>query len=77
MAAPTGKAANRMEESILNGIQNLDTTDEVRKKIPVKASTIHRLLRLKLSRQEEQERCDPTEQTATARSSPRSGRHNA
>ena len=29
-------------------------------------STIHRLLRLKLSRQEEQERCDPTEQTATA-----------
>jgi exodeoxyribonuclease-5 len=29
-------------------------------------STIHRLLRLKLSRQEDQERCDPTEQTATA-----------
>jgi exodeoxyribonuclease-5 len=29
-------------------------------------STIHRLLRLKLSRQEEKESCEPTEQTATA-----------
>jgi exodeoxyribonuclease-5 len=29
-------------------------------------STIHRLLRLKLSRQEDKEQCDPTEQTATA-----------
>ncbi|NDD21995.1 MAG: damage-inducible protein, partial [Synechococcaceae bacterium WBA_3_309] len=29
-------------------------------------STIHRLLRLKLSRMEERESCEPTEQTATA-----------
>lgn len=44
MAAPTGKAAARMMESIASGLVRLDSSDSVRKAMPTTASTIHRLL---------------------------------
>ncbi|MBV7300033.1 exodeoxyribonuclease V subunit alpha [Enterovibrio paralichthyis] len=44
LVAPTGKAANRLTESIGNAVAALPVSDEVRGKIPVQASTIHRLL---------------------------------
>ena len=56
VAAPTHKAVGVLRQQLED--QGLRPTWY--------PSTIHRLLRLKLSRQEEQERCDPTEQTATA-----------
>jgi exodeoxyribonuclease V alpha subunit len=44
LAAPTGKAAARLEETLRMGLENLDCPDEVRTRLPVNASTIHRLL---------------------------------
>lgn len=43
LAAPTGKAAARMIESIRNGINQV-SSDSIRERIPVQAQTIHRLL---------------------------------
>ena len=56
VAAPTHKAVGVLRSALEN--QALRPTWY--------PSTIHRLLRLKLSRQEERESCEPTEQTATA-----------
>ena len=44
LAAPTGKAAQRMTESILLNLQNLNLAEEDKKKFPQDSSTIHRLL---------------------------------
>ncbi len=44
LAAPTGKAAARMMESIRQGIDNCMLDDHLRKRIPVQAETIHRML---------------------------------
>lgn len=44
LAAPTGKAAARMMESIRHGIDNCRLDDSLRKRIPTQAGTIHRLL---------------------------------
>ena len=44
LAAPTGKAARRIEESIQATLGLLDATPEIVARIPREASTIHRLL---------------------------------
>ncbi|MDY6973521.1 MAG: exodeoxyribonuclease V subunit alpha [Thermodesulfobacteriota bacterium] len=44
LAAPTGKAAVRLEEAISNNRHLLPVTDSIREAIATKASTIHRLL---------------------------------
>ena len=44
LAAPTGKAAARLQEAIKNSKAKLDCREEIRKLIPEEASTIHRLL---------------------------------
>jgi exodeoxyribonuclease V alpha subunit len=44
LAAPTGKAAARLEETVRAGIEKLSAPAEIKAKIPCKASTIHRLL---------------------------------
>lgn len=44
LAAPTGKAAQRLSESIRNAKQALDIPDEVKACIPEAAQTLHRLL---------------------------------
>ena len=44
LAAPTGKAAARVSESISKALEKLDTTDDIKHCIPKKASTLHRLL---------------------------------
>ncbi len=44
LTAPTGKAANRLTESILSGISRLNASDEIKQQIPKTVSTIHRLL---------------------------------
>lgn len=44
LAAPTGKAAARLSESLRVRVAELDITDDVRAAIPVTASTLHRLL---------------------------------
>ncbi|MGX9417070.1 exodeoxyribonuclease V subunit alpha [Vibrio sp. WJH972] len=44
LVAPTGKAAARLTESIGNAIGRLPIDSETKSQIPVKASTIHRLL---------------------------------
>jgi exodeoxyribonuclease V alpha subunit len=44
LAAPTGKAAARLEETIRMGLETLDCPEEVKRRVPVSASTIHRLL---------------------------------
>jgi len=46
LAAPTGKAAARMMESIQNGLDNNKIDDNIRTLLPTRASTIHRLLGL-------------------------------
>jgi exodeoxyribonuclease V alpha subunit len=46
LAAPTGKAADRMRESIVREKVNLNVSDDVKALIPEDASTIHRLLGL-------------------------------
>ena len=45
IAAPTGKAAARVRESIVNGIKNLDIHEHIISHIPGDAQTIHRLLK--------------------------------
>lgn len=46
LAAPTGKAAARMEEAVRNSVSDLDTTDEIRERLAsAEGLTIHRLLR--------------------------------
>ncbi|WP_145554110.1 exodeoxyribonuclease V subunit alpha [Yersinia bercovieri] len=44
LAAPTGKAAARLTESLGNAIRQLPLTDDERKLLPDQASTLHRLL---------------------------------
>ncbi|MCI3943626.1 exodeoxyribonuclease V subunit alpha [Pseudomonas syringae] len=44
LAAPTGKAAARLTESISQQVQSLDVSQEVRQKIPSEVTTVHRLL---------------------------------
>ena len=44
LAAPTGKAAARLQEAIKNSKEKLNCTEEIKKLIPEEASTIHRLL---------------------------------
>jgi exodeoxyribonuclease V alpha subunit len=44
LAAPTGKAAARLEETLRMGLEKLDCPKEVKARMPVNASTIHRLL---------------------------------
>ena len=44
LAAPTGKAATRLEESIADQLTHLPVNPETRGRIPRKASTLHRLL---------------------------------
>jgi exodeoxyribonuclease V alpha subunit len=44
LAAPTGKAAARVSESIGNALNQLDINDDIKQCIPKKASTLHRLL---------------------------------
>jgi exodeoxyribonuclease V alpha subunit len=44
LAAPTGKAAARMMDSIRQRIDQLDIDDSIKAAIPVEARTIHRLL---------------------------------
>lgn len=44
LAAPTGKAAMRLQESVAESMDGLDFPKEIVEKIPVGASTLHRLL---------------------------------
>lgn len=44
LAAPTGKAAARLESSIQEALQNLQTDDEIKEAMPVECRTIHQLL---------------------------------
>ncbi len=44
LAAPTGKAASRLQASMKNAKKSLDCPDDIREAIPVEAATIHRLL---------------------------------
>ena len=44
LAAPTGKAAARLSESIGKAVIELQVTDDVRQAIPIEVSTLHRLL---------------------------------
>jgi len=44
LAAPTGKAAARMQESIRLQMQDLDCDDAIKQQLDVPASTLHRLL---------------------------------
>jgi exodeoxyribonuclease V alpha subunit len=44
LAAPTGKAAARLTESISHQVQSLQVPDAVRQKIPSDVTTVHRLL---------------------------------
>ena len=44
LAAPTGKAAARVSESIGKALDNLDIEEGIKQRIPRKASTLHRLL---------------------------------
>jgi len=44
LAAPTGKAAMRLRESIMGSIRSLPITEEEKANLPVTASTLHRLL---------------------------------
>jgi exodeoxyribonuclease V alpha subunit len=47
LAAPTGKAAARLEETLRMGLEKLECPEEVKMRMPVSASTIHRLLGVK------------------------------
>ncbi len=44
LAAPTGKAAMRLHQSIMHAADNLELPDEIRNRLPTGVSTIHRLL---------------------------------
>ncbi len=45
LAAPTGKAAARLKESIRKSMARLDCSEAIKKRIPMDAYTIHRLLK--------------------------------
>jgi exodeoxyribonuclease V alpha subunit len=45
LAAPTGKAAARLQEAIKNAREGLNCPEDVKAAIPTEASTIHRLLK--------------------------------
>ena len=47
LAAPTGKAAARLEETVRTGLETLGCPEEVKARMPRSASTIHRLLGVK------------------------------
>lgn len=47
LAAPTGKAAIRLQESIAGSIHDLPIAEREKKNLPLKASTLHRLLGVK------------------------------
>jgi exodeoxyribonuclease V alpha subunit len=47
LAAPTGKAAARLEETVRGGLETLEVDDKVKARMPRIASTIHRLLGFK------------------------------
>lgn len=49
MVAPTGKAAARLTESITNALADLNVEQHIKDKIPTQASTIHRLLGVKVN----------------------------
>ncbi|SFT81687.1 DNA helicase/exodeoxyribonuclease V, alpha subunit [Kosakonia arachidis] len=44
LAAPTGKAAARLTESLGNALRQLDLTEQQKTMLPAEASTLHRLL---------------------------------
>jgi len=44
LAAPTGKAAARLRESVMASLENLPVSDEIKAAIPRETYTIHRLL---------------------------------
>lgn len=44
LAAPTGKAASRMVEALAEGLDELDTAQSVKDRMPREASTLHKLL---------------------------------
>ncbi|MFW6347584.1 MAG: exodeoxyribonuclease V subunit alpha [Cyclonatronaceae bacterium] len=44
IAAPTGKAANRVRESVVSGLEELPLTPELKRRIPLETQTLHRLL---------------------------------
>ncbi|OGU13284.1 MAG: exodeoxyribonuclease V subunit alpha [Geobacteraceae bacterium GWC2_53_11] len=44
LAAPTGKAATRLHQSILHAVDRLSLSDDIRACLPSEVSTIHRLL---------------------------------
>nr|WP_314741483.1 exodeoxyribonuclease V subunit alpha [uncultured Haemophilus sp.] len=44
LVAPTGKAAARLKESIMANLDELDLPSEIKEKMEINASTIHRLL---------------------------------
>lgn len=44
LAAPTGKAAARLKQSVKSAKERLNCTDEIRNAIPEETSTLHRLL---------------------------------
>lgn len=46
LAAPTGKAASRMAESIRDSINDLKISDEIKADFPIEGQTIHRLLQI-------------------------------
>ncbi len=47
LAAPTGKAAKRLQDSINNSVRALSVSESIKKSIPDTASTLHRLLGVK------------------------------
>ena len=47
LAAPTGKAAARLEETVRVGLETIECPEEVKARMPGSASTIHRLLGFK------------------------------
>lgn len=50
LAAPTGKAATRLHQSILQAVDRLSLRDDIRSCLPSEVSTIHRLLGVQSSR---------------------------
>ncbi len=58
LAAPTGKAAMRLNESIGNSLSKMELDDEVRAAIPVEARTLHRLLGVKRNSPQFRHRAD-------------------
>lgn len=45
LVAPTGKAAQRLSESVSASVNNLGLADQIQQAIPTQAATIHRLLK--------------------------------